>query len=169
MDPRNISLTLAGGGAWEAQEVNGTVWSILGMSSSRYLDMLEESGLNLLVFSGGETVFSSGSRGIMPLIEAIEVLDREGLGELVTADRIVGRAAVLLNIHLGVSEVHAMLISTGAKDLLLKQGIGFQFREETDAIKMKDGVIYCPFERMVQGISDPEEAYIKVKAKLGEM
>ena len=139
------------------------------MSSHRYLDMLEEAGLNLLGFSGGETVFSSGSRGIMPIIEAIEGLDREGLGELVTATRIVGRAAVLLNIHLGVSEVHAMLISTGAKDLLLEHGIGFQFREETDAIKMKDGGIYCPFERMVQGISDPEEAYVKVKAKLGEM
>ncbi len=142
---------------------------ILGMSVNHYLDMLEESGLNLLVFSGGETVFSSGSRGILPLIEAIEGLDREGLGELVSADRIVGRAAVLLNIHLGVSEVHAMLISTGAKGMLQKYGIGFQFREETDAIKMKDGVIYCPFERLVQSISDPEEAYVKVKAKLGEM
>jgi hypothetical protein len=142
---------------------------ILGMSVNHYLDMLEESGLNLLVFSGGVIVFSSGSRGILPLIEAIEGLDREGLGELVTADRIVGRAAVLLNIHLGVSEVHAMLISTGAKDMLQKYGIGFQFREETDAIKMKDGVIYCPFERLVQSISDPEEAYVKVKAKLGEM
>jgi hypothetical protein len=139
------------------------------MSSSRYLDILEESGLNLLVFRGGETVFSSGSRGIMPLIEAIDGLDREGFGELVSADRIVGRAAVLLNLHLGVSEVHAMLISTGAKDVLQKHGIGFQFWEETDTIKMKDGVIYCPFERLVQDISDPEEAYVKVKAKLGEM
>ena len=139
------------------------------MSSSRYLDMLEESGMNLLIFRGGEVVFSSRSRGITPLIEAIDDLDRNGIGELVTADRVVGRAAVLLNIHLGVSEVHAMLISTGAKDLLHKHGIGFQFREETDAIKMKDGVIYCPFERLVQDISDPEEAYIKVKAKLDEM
>ena len=139
------------------------------MSSSRYLEMLEESGLNLLVFRGGETVFSSGSRGIMPLIEAIEGLKRGSIGDLVTADRIVGRAAVLLNIHLGVSEVHAMLISTEAKKVLQKNQISFQFREETEAIKMKDGIIYCPFERLVQGISDPEEAYIKVKAKLSEM
>jgi hypothetical protein len=62
-----------------------------------------------------------------------------------------------------------MLISTGAKDLLQQHGIGFKFREDTDAIKMKDGVIYCPFERLVQGISDPEEAYVKVKAKLNDM
>jgi hypothetical protein len=131
--------------------------------------MLEESGLNLLVFRGGETVFSSASGGIMPLIEAIDVLDSEGLGELVTADRIVGRAAVLLNIHLGVSEVHAILISTGAKDLLRVHDVGYHFREETDAIKMKDGVIYCPFERLVQDISNPEEAYIKIKTKLGQL
>jgi hypothetical protein len=139
------------------------------MSTSRYIDILEESGLNLLVFSGEEMVFSSGSGGIMPLIEAIDSLNRDGLGELITADRIVGRAAVLLNIHLGVSEVHAMLISTGAKELLQDRGIGFQFREETDAIKVKDGVIYCPFERLVQGISDPEEAYHKIKLKLGQI
>ena len=105
----------------------------------------------------------------MPLIEAIDSLDKEGLGELVTADRIVGKAAVLLNIHLGASEVHAMLISAGAKELLRAHGVRFYFREETDAIKMKDGVIYCPFERLVQGISDPEEAYVKIKAKLGQM
>jgi len=136
---------------------------------SRYLEKLDESGLNLLVFNGDEVVFSSGSRGIMPLIEAIDSLDKEGLGELVTADRIVGKAAVLLNIHLGASEVHAMLISAGAKELLRAHGVRFYFREETDAIKMKDGVIYCPFERLVQGISDPEEAYVKIKAKLGQM
>ena len=139
------------------------------MRSNRYLDILEESGLNLLVFNGEETVFSSRSGGIMPLIEAIEGLDRRGLEELITADRIVGRAAVLLNIHLGVSEVHAMLISIEAKKLLQTNGISFQFREETDAIKMKDGIIYCPFERLVQGISDPEEAYVKVKAELNDM
>ena len=136
---------------------------------SRYLEKLDESGLNLLVFNGDEVVFSSGSRGIMPLIEAIDSLDKEGLGELVTADRIVGKAAVLLNIHLGASEVHAMLISAGAKEVLRAHGVDFYFREETDAIKMKDGVIYCPFERLVQGISDPREAYLKIKAKLGNM
>ena len=36
------------------------------MNSSRYLEMLEESGLNLIVFNGGEIVFSSGSGGFYP-------------------------------------------------------------------------------------------------------
>ncbi|TEU12457.1 DUF1893 domain-containing protein [Candidatus Bathyarchaeota archaeon] len=142
--------------------------SILGMTLSRYLDELEESGMNLLVYRGGELVFSSDKKGIVPLIDAIDAIGGEGLGDLVTADRIVGKAAVLLNVYLGAREVHAMLISTGAKELLSDRGIPFVFREETDAIKMRDGVIFCPFERMVQDISDPEVAYAKIRAKLAE-
>ncbi|UCH57259.1 MAG: DUF1893 domain-containing protein, partial [Candidatus Bathyarchaeota archaeon] len=60
---------------------------------SRYLEELERSGKNLLVFNGGEMIFSSGSRGIMPLIEAIDALGGSRLDDLVTADRIIGRAA----------------------------------------------------------------------------
>ncbi len=138
------------------------------MTLSRYLDELEESGMNLLVYSGGELVFSSDKNGIMPLMDAIDAIDGEERRELITADRIVGKAAVLLNVYLGAREVHALLMSTGAKELLLGRGIPFVFREETDAIKMKDGVIFCPFERMVQDISDPEEAYAKIRAKLAE-
>jgi len=138
------------------------------MTLSRYLDELEESGMNLLVYSGGELVFSSDKNGIMPLIDAIDAIGVEGLGDLVTADRIVGKAAVLLNVYLGAGEVHAMLISTGAMELLSDRGIPFVFREETDAIKMRDGVIFCPFERMVQDISDPDVAYAKIRAKLAE-
>ena len=145
-----------------------TVSSILGIALSSYLKVLEESGKNLLVFSGGEVVFSSDEGGIAPLLEAIDAIGREGLGDLVTADRIVGRAAVLLNVYLGAREVHAVLISAGAKGLLLERGIPFEFREETDAIKMRDGVIFCPFERLVQGVSDPLEAYDRIRAKLAE-
>jgi hypothetical protein len=128
--------------------------------------MLKESGFNLLVFRRGELIFSSGNRGILPLIEAIENLEIGDNGSLLTADRIVGRAAALLNLYMGVSEVHALLISAGAKELLKEHRVDFQFKEETDAIKMKDGVIFCPFERLVQDISDPKEAYVKIKAKL---
>jgi hypothetical protein len=131
--------------------------------------LLDVSGENLLVFRNGEVIFSSASRGVAPLIEAVEAVGREGLEGVVTADRIVGKAAALLNVYLGASEVHAMLISSGAKEALGNHRVGFVYREETDAIKMRDGVLFCPFERLVQGVSDPKEAYLKIRAKLSEM
>ena len=136
---------------------------------SRYLALLEDSGQNLLVFRDGEVIFSSGSRGVAPLVEAVDAFGREGLMGVVTADRIVGRAAALLNVYMGAVEVHALLISAGAEEVLGEHGVGFEFREETDAIKMRDGVVFCPFERLVQGVSDPGEAYLMIRAKLSEM
>ena len=135
---------------------------------NRYLQALKESGANLLVFRDGEAIFSSASNGVAPLIEAIEKIGRDGQRGVVTADRIVGRAAALLNIHMGAVEVHAMLISQGAKETLGGYGVAFRFWEEVDAIKMKDGIVFCPFERLVQDISDPEEAYLRIKAKMAE-
>jgi GMP synthase PP-ATPase subunit len=139
------------------------------MPLSDYLERLRTSGLNLLIFKDGEVIFSSGGKGVTPLIEAIDSVGRDRLMGAVTADRIVGRAAVLLNIYLGASEVHAMLITTGAKRALEEHGVKYKFWEETEAIKMRDGVIYCPFESMVQGIEDPGEAYRRIRAKLIEL
>lgn len=135
---------------------------------SRYLQALKESGQNLIVFRDGEAIFSSTSRGLAPLMEAIETIGLDGLRGVVTADRIVGKAAALLNVHMGATEAHAMVMSAGAKEVLGNYSVVFLFWEEVDAIKMKDGVVFCPFERLVQDISDPEEAYLRIKAKMAE-
>lgn len=139
------------------------------LSLSRYLQKLKESGQNLLIFRKDEVIFTSSGRGVAPLIEAIDTTGKDVLKGVITADRIVGRAAALLNIYLGAVEVHAMLISSRAKEALQDNSVRFEFWEETDAIKMRDGVVFCPFERLVQGISDPEDAYLKIKAKLAEI
>ena len=136
---------------------------------SEYLNRLEKSGANLIVFRDGDVVFSSTSRGIFPLIEVIDTLSREGLRGVVTADRIVGKAAALLNVYLGAVEIHAMVMSDGAKALLKDHGVRFSFREETDVVKAKDGVVYCLFERLVWDVSDPEEAHTLIRAKLKEI
>ncbi len=41
---------------------------------SRYLDELEELGMNLLVYRGGRLVFSSDKNGIVPLMGAIDAI-----------------------------------------------------------------------------------------------
>lgn len=37
-----------------------------------------------------------------------------------------------------------------------------------ESIKSREGVIVCPFERLVKEVSDPEEAYEMIKAKMAE-
>ncbi len=136
---------------------------------SRYLEQLVDSENNLMIFRGDELVFSSSGRGIAPLIEAIDTVGRENLSGVVTADRVVGKAAALLNLYMGASEVHAGVISGGAKVLLSGHGVQYQFLEDTDVVKAKDGVVFCPFEKLVWDVSDPEEAHALIRARLAEL
>jgi hypothetical protein len=70
---------------------------------------------------------------------------------------------------MGASEVHAGVISGGAKELLEEHGVGYEFLEDTDVVKAKDGVVFCPFEKLVWDVSDPEEAYALIRSKLAEI
>ena len=133
---------------------------------SRYLEQLMNSENNLMVFRKDELVFQSQSRGIAPLIEAIDTIGRENLIGVVTADRVVGKAAALLNLYMEIVEVHAGVISSGAKKLLSEHGVGFEFLEDTDVVKAKDGVIFCPFEKLIWDVTDPDEAHTLIRAKL---
>jgi hypothetical protein len=85
------------------------------------------------------------------------------------ADKIVGRAAALLMLYSVPAEVHAVVITKKAKELLESGGVKVFPDSEVPAIKEKNGRIYCPFEAMVQGISDPEEAYSAIVAKMLSM
>jgi len=131
-----------------------------------YLAELDKRGMCLMVWKGGEVVFSSPSKGIRPHLEVIERLGREKLAGSVMADKIVGRAAALLMLYSVPAEVHAGVITTIAKELLREKGVNVFLDIEVPVIKEKDGRIYCPFEAMVQGISDPEEAYPAIVAKM---
>ena len=133
---------------------------------NRYLEQMVNSENNLMVFRGDELVFSSSGKGIAPLIEAIDTIGRENLIGVATVDRVVGKAAALLNLYMGVVEVHAGVISSGAKVLLSGHGVQYQFLEETDVVKAKDGVVFCPFEKLVWDVADPEEAYTLIRLKL---
>ena len=70
------------------------------------------------------------------------------------------------NLYMGVTEVHAGVISSGAKELLSEHGVGFEFLEDIDVIKAKDGIVFCPFEKLVWDVADPEEAYTLIRLKL---
>ena len=122
-----------------------------------------------MIWRHAEVIFSSSSKGIRPHLEAIERLGKGKIKDSIMADKIVGRAAALLMLYSVPAEVHAGIITTKAKELLEERGIVVHLDEEVAAIKERDGRIYCPFEAMVKGISDPEEAYTALTAKMKSM
>ena len=132
---------------------------------NHYLDVLEKSGNSLMIYKNGVLLFESDLGGIRPHLKAINEHEGDLEGTLMV-DKILGRAAAFLVVYSKAGEAITNIVSTPGKQVLEANHLKFSYREEVAHIKMKDGVIFCPFESMVQGISDPVEAYAVIVEKM---
>ena len=107
-------------------------------------------------------VFSSVGKWLRPLFELEEFLNTESYppqGVLVE-DKIVGKAAALLLIRIGVRQVKAGVLSKLAKAVLERYDVRFSYTTIVERID-------CQTEILLADVEDPEQAYRVVKARAG--
>ncbi len=85
------------------------------------------------------------------------------------ADKIVGKAAALLFILLGVKVVYAEVLSVGAKAVLERYGVEFSYGVLTEAIQNRKGTGLCPMENAVKDIDEPREAHMAINRTLAAL
>lgn len=123
--------------------------------------------MNCIIRRGEEEVFASNRRGIAPLISLIE--SGQDVKGCTAYDKIVGKAAALLYCLMGISEVHAGVLSVKAADVFREYRIAFSWQTLSESIVNRTGDGVCPMERTVENIGDPQEAFLALKAKLKEL
>jgi len=129
---------------------------------------LREGGLTLCFVRDGQTLFETSSRGISGFLKAIDELDGwlEGAS---AADKVVGKAVALLCLHMRIKAVYAPVMSREAKELFERSGVLAEWDLVVDNILDGCEQAPCPFERLAERISDPAEAYKKLKALQGSL
>jgi len=118
--------------------------------------------VTLRVHYEGRQVFSSAGKWLHPLFELEEFLSTVSYppeGVLVE-DKIVGKAAALLLVRLGVRRVNAGVLSELAKAVLARYEVRFSFTTIVERID-------CRTEILLADVEDPEQAYRVVKARAG--
>ena len=124
--------------------------------------ILTEGGYTC-VLCRGDQVHTATARGVRPLVDWLDSgLDLTGFS---AADKVVGRATAFLYVLLGVRKVHALVMSTPAKNALEENGITALCDREVPGIINRRGDGPCPFEEAVLGISDPTEALTAIRRK----
>lgn len=130
---------------------------------------LAEGGYTCVVAGGGEVIFTSRERGVKPLVEYYRRFGEKRLPEAALADKVIGRAAALLAILAGVTELYAGVMSLSALEELEKAGIPAGCETKAEAIRNRAGDGLCPMERLSQGVATPKEMLRRVEAFLEEM
>ncbi|MGI6279453.1 MAG: DUF1893 domain-containing protein [Acutalibacteraceae bacterium] len=109
----------------------------------------------------GDTIFESSEHGVKPLLECIDSgADYKGFS---AADKIVGKAAALLYLLLGVTQIHAQIISRPALELLQNHNIAVTFDTLTENIHNRTNTGLCPIEQSVICIEKPQDAVQIIK------
>lgn len=124
---------------------------------------LTSENLTCVIFKG-EKSYKSVRRGIAPLVELID--SGEDFHGASVADKAIGKAAALLLVLVGVSEVYATVMSRSAKSVFASHGIKCYCATETDYIINRTGDGMCPMEAAVLSTDDPETALCKVRDTL---
>lgn len=132
----------------------------------RAKDLLAGGGYTCVLWRGGD-FHTATARGVKPLVDWLDSgLD---LRDFSAADKVVGRATAFLYVLLGVRAVHALVMSTPAKEALETGGIRASCDREVPGIINRRGDGPCPFEDAVLGITDPTEALNAIRKKQFQM
>ena len=108
------------------------------------------------VLCQGDAVYTSQERGVAPLLAFLE--SGTSFVGFSAADKVVGRATAFLYVLLGVTHLHAHVLSGGAKEVLDQHHIFSTFDTLVPHIINRQGDGVCPFEAAVQNTSDPSAA-----------
>ncbi len=126
-------------------------------------ERLNEKSLTLSIVKNGEIIFETVSNGISGFLEAIEKFG-DGLEGTSVADRVTGKAIALLCVYAKVKAVYAIILSKGAKSVFEKHAVYHEWEELVENILDVKKAGICPFEKLANEISNPKDAYKRLKA-----
>ncbi|MFW5842650.1 MAG: DUF1893 domain-containing protein [Spirochaetota bacterium] len=124
-----------------------------------------ESTPSLTVSLNGRPIFSSYGKWLHPLLELESFLSNPpgdleiDPGALSVRDRIVGKAAALLILRLGIRRVHAETISYLGRSALEAAEAEVTFNRLVDRV-------LCATEELLIDVDDPEEAHRIILARI---
>ncbi len=121
-----------------------------------------DDGTYTCVLIKGKDMYTSEKKGIAPLLHFIE--QGTDLRGCAAADIVVGKAAALLFVLMGVTAVSTPVMSLDAKRVLQEAGIPWTADELVPHIISRDGRGVCPMEQAVADTEDPAQGLLLLKA-----
>ena len=129
-------------------------------------NLLQTQGYTCVLHKDGH-VLTATERGVKPLVRWLT--EKAQVRGYCAADKVVGKATAYLYVLLGVSAVHAQVMSISAAQVLSAHGIEASQDTLVENIINRQGTGICPFEAAVLDIHNPEEALAAIHKKMAEM
>ena len=126
------------------------------MNSKICREVMHSENLTCVIANESQIIFKSDKKGIVPMLEFLEIYEKGEVRPLYQSDRIIGKAAVIISNHCGINEIYADVISQSAYDIAERKNITVYYDQLVEMIlnpaKTKEG----PFEAALHGIDEDD-------------
>lgn len=131
------------------------------------LSLLEEKGVACLIYSGDQLLHSSASIGVKPLLEFMDRYPEGSGGKgLVLIDKVIGKAALLLAVLLGIRVIHTHVASLAAVEAAKLHQVDLHAATVVPHIINREKTDLCPLEQSVMETDDPLVALGNIRAAI---
>jgi len=119
---------------------------------------------SLIVSHNDKIIFASNQHWLYPLFELEDFLKQNPFdaSELFIRDKIAGRAAACLMVHLGIKRCHVGLMSKLATDIYDKYGVSYTYDRIVDKIQ-------CRTENLIDDEMSIADAYLMLRKRAGRV
>lgn len=128
-------------------------------------DLILNSNYSVVVVKNGIFLSKKEGNGIKPIIETILELKNKIYGSII-GDKILGKASALLCVYSKAVGVYSPQSTKKAISILLENDITYKTDKIIPFIKNKNEDDICPFEKMIENIELPAEAFKILKQKI---
>lgn len=118
-------------------------------------------------YADSDGVITSDTKGIKRLLSLAN--DGVSLENGYVCDIIIGKAAALLMVYLGVKNVYGETVSRYALDVFAEYGVNVSYKFLVPVIINRKGDDICPMEKAVLGVNDPTDAFEILTQKVAEL
>ncbi|MCC8123010.1 MAG: DUF1893 domain-containing protein [Oscillospiraceae bacterium] len=133
-----------------------------------WAQVLSEQDATCVVMRDGVVIHKASGNGVKPLMALVDGAP-ELLRDAFVIDKIIGKAAAMLLVKCGASQVHGVVMSEAACAYLERHGVAVSFGRCIDVISNRTGNGICPLEQSVLEIDDPEEGYQALKQTISRL
>ena len=122
------------------------------------------------VFADEEKIlYVSSGRGMEPMLEFLRLQEKNGWRPVYQADRIIGKAAIIVAHHCGVREIYGDVVSESAMQIAERCGIRISWGQLVPMILNRDKTAEGPFEAALSGLTENDfDQVMEIAVKVAE-
>ncbi len=140
------------------------------MNLEQAKSLLKENQASCLIFKNQELIYSSQYIGVKPLLQFMKedhFIDEND--KITLVDKVIGKAAMLLAAHIGISRVLTPVMSLEAVKVAELYHIDYEASQMVPYIINRQGTGKCPLELSVENTEDLQQGLLNIQEAIAEL